>query len=246
MLARDLTTMASANETEGGMKCRAGSIAILIAVVSLAGATPSHAQKDFLAGAYLTGGFPMGDWGEIAGFGLGVDQTDVLIPDINRPLHIRSSLGVHYNFSRTTGVPPANIGPADKLDIETKNWSLFFGIGPEFGKSTGNVRPFIFGTAGFDTYWTSSTLSGTVGGLPYEAKHGDSRLAFAWSGGFGIRRVVSPGVLGEFSAEYRSGSGHKFLLPDEITTSGTVVNANRDDRTTDQIIVRVGTLFGGG
>lgn len=213
------------------------------AAVSVSDAPPTGGRA-ILAGAYLTGGFPMGDWGKIAGFGMGVDHTDVYVPNTARPFAIRSAMGLHYNFSRTVGVPQSNIGPNDKLDIETKNWSLLFGIGPEIGKTSGEIRPFAFGTIGFDTYWTSSTLAGTVGGLPYSAKHGDSRLSFAWSAGAGIRRHISPGVLGELSAEYRSGSGHEYLLPDQITTSGSTVNAKRDSRTSDQIIVRFGTLFG--
>src|SRR5262245_37084899 len=132
-------------EQEGGMKCRVGSIAMLVALVSMTAAMPSHAQdKGFLTGAYVTGGFPMGGWGKIAGFGLGIDNTDVLVPDTSRPLAFRGSVGLHYNFSRTESVPASNIGPTDKLDLETKNWSLFVGLGPELGKTQGDVRPFVF------------------------------------------------------------------------------------------------------
>ena len=224
-------------------KHRAVGIALVVALASTVGATASHAQKEVLAGGYFTAGFPMGDWGEIAGFGLGVDHTDILVPNTSSPLAIRSSLGLHYNFSRTVGVPSSNLPPNSLLELETKNWSLFFGVGPELGARTGNVRPFVFGTVGFDTYWTKSELAGTAGGSPYSANHGDSRLGFAWSAGVGARRVISESLLGEVSVEYRSGSGHKFLLPDEITGSGTTVNASRDSRTTDQIIVRLGTVF---
>ena len=224
-------------------KHRAVGVALLVALASMVGATASHAQKEILAGGYFTAGFPMGDWGEIAGFGLGVDHTDIIFPKPTGPLAFRSSLGLHYNFSRTVGVPSSNLPPNSLLELETKNWSLFFGVGPEFGARTGNVRPFVYGAVGFDTYWTKSELFGTAGGSPYSANHGDSRLVFAWSAGAGARRVLSDGLMGEVSIEYRSGSGHKFLLPDEITGSGTTVNASRDSRTTDQIIVRLGTLF---
>ena len=158
---------------------------------SMVGATASHAQKEVLAGGYFTAGFPMGDWGEIAGFGLGVDHTDILVPNTSSPLAIRSSLGLHYNFSRTVGVPSSNLPPNSLLELETKNWSLFFGVGPELGARTGNVRPFVFGTVGFDTYWTKSELAGTAGGSPYSANHGDSRLGFAWSAGVGARLEVT-------------------------------------------------------
>lgn len=216
---------------------------VLSLVVAMAGAAPATAQVEHQAGGYVIGSFPMGDWGEVAGFGLALDGTDIIRMGPEKPLAWRLSSGLLYNFSRTASVPPANIGPNDRLDLETKNWSLLFGIGPELGKREGPIRPFIYGTAGFDTYWTSSTLSGTVGGLPYSAEHGDSRIAFAWAAGGGLRRQITEGIQGELSVEYRSGTAHKFVLPGEVTTSGTAVFADRASRSSDQILVRLGTVL---
>jgi hypothetical protein len=205
---------------------------------------PEHAGGyKFLSGGYLAGAFPMGDWGEIAGFGLALDGASVAKPS-GKPFGLRSNFGLLYNFSRTVDVPAANGGPADKLSIETKNWSLFFGLGPEFSMPRGDVAPFIFGTVGFDTYWTGSELSGTANGLAYSAKHGDNRIAFAWSGGLGIRRKKVEGVGVELSAEYRSGIRHDFLLPEDVHVSAGGVTASRDSHSSDQIIVRVGTVLG--
>lgn len=218
--------------------------AVIGAALSLGTVAPAHAQRAYLGGGYMTGGFPMGDWGKIAGFGLGVDATNVTYPTPEKPIAIRSALGLQYNFSRTVGVPPANLGPGDKLDLETKNTSLYFGIGPEFSRKKGDVVPFLFGTAGFETYWTKSTLSGTAGGSAYSSDHGDSRIAFAWSAGFGIRKHVTDGSTVELSAEYRSGLTHKFMDPDAVTASGTAVTTNRDSHSSDQILIRIGTLLG--
>jgi hypothetical protein len=205
--------------------------------------SPASAQLEHLAGGYIVSSFPTGDWGEIAGFGLALDGTDVIRMGPEKPLAWRLSSGLLYNFSRTVDVPQSNVGANDRLELETKNWSILFGFGPEFGKRTGPVMPFVYGTVGFDTYWTSSTLQGTVGGSAYEAEHGDSRLSFAWAAGVGVRRRVSEGVLGEFSVEYRSGSDHRFLLPSEVTASGGNVVADRASRVSDQILVRLGTVF---
>ena len=222
---------------------RVARLIVLGSLALMAIAAPASAQIQHLAGGYFTGSFPMGDWGKIAGFGLGIDGTDVVRTGDDKPLAWRLSSGLLYNFSRTEGVPQGNIGPNDKLDLETKNWSLTFGLGPEFGKNSGPVRPFIFGTAGFDTYWTSSTLSGTAGGAPHSSEHGDSRIAFAWAGGVGIRRMVAEGYLGEISVEYRSGITHKFILPEEVRTSGGAVITDRASRTSDQILIRLGTVL---
>jgi opacity protein-like surface antigen len=223
---------------------RSAPLLLLCSAALVAVASPASAQYKYkhLAGGYLAGSFPMGDWGKIAGFGLALDGTDV-VHKAEKPLSWRVSSGLLYNFSRTESVPKANIGVNDKLDLETKNWSLLFGLGPEFSKP-GPVSPFIYGTVGFDTYWTSSTLSGTVGGLPYSSEHGDSRIAFAWAGGLGVRRHVTSGTMGELSVEYRSGIDHMFILPDEVKTSGTTVLTNRESRSSDQIIVRLGTVLG--
>ena len=53
-----------------------------------------------------------------------------------------------------------------------------------------------------------------------------------------------PGHMGELSVEYRSGLTHKFLLPDDVTNSGTNVITSRDSHASDQIVVRFGTAFG--
>ena len=198
---------------------------------------------EYLGGGYFVGSFPMGDWGKIAGFGLALDGATVTRKP-GRKFALRSNMGLLYNFSRTVDVPAGNLGANDKLSIETKNWSVFFGLGPEFSMPNKDVTPFFFGTVGFDTYWTKSELAGTAFGTSYSANHGDNRIAFAWSAGLGFRRRVAAGHLGELSAEYRSGIRHDFLLPDDVNTSGGAVNAKRDSHSSDQILVRFGTVFG--
>jgi len=204
---------------------------------------PPSVGTQHLAGGYVVGSFPQGDWGQIAGFGLALDGSDV-IKKPGKTFGIRSSMGLLYNFSRTVDVPTSQLGANDNLDIETKNWSLFFGIGPELVLSNKEVSPFIFGTVGFDTYWTSSTLSGTAGGSSYSAEHGDSRIAFAWAAGLGFRRKVGPGYQMELSAEYRSGTDHQYLRPEDVTSSGGSVTANRTSHSSDQILIRLGTVLG--
>jgi len=206
------------------------------------GTSSTHLKQ--LAAGYFLGSFPTGDWGKTAGFGFGLDGTDVIQRRAGSPFAIRSSLGLLYNFSRTVDVPSANVGPNDKLTIETKNWSLLFGLGPEWSARNKEVTPFIYGTAGFDTYWTKSELAGTAVGLPYSAEHGDSRIAFAWAAGLGLRRQLTPGKSAELSAEYRSGVTHEFLRPEDVKVINGGVVANRTSHTSDQILIRLGTVLG--
>lgn len=236
---------------------RTSMLVVLVAAASVAGgslahaaekaaadAPPAHSGPTYKQGGYFMGGFATGDWAKIAGFGLGLDGTNLVRLKPGKPLGIRSSLGLIYNFSRTVDVPGSNLGPNSALSLTTKNTSLLFGIGPELVKAEGDVKPFIFGTVGFNTYWTSSNMSGTAGGSPYSARFGDSRIAFAWSAGLGVRRPNVWGETAELSLEYRSGGGHMYVLPDEVTNTGTTVNVDRKSRNTDQIILRLGTVLG--
>jgi hypothetical protein len=216
----------------------------IVFVAAAAFATTASAEPQNLAGGYFVGAFPMGDWGDVAGFGLALDATDIVKPKRDKAFGVRTNLGILYNFSRTVDVPSANLQPNDDLSIETKNWSVFFGVGPELSAPNKTVTPFIFGTAGFDTYWTKSELAGTANGLSYSAQHGDSRMSFAWSGGVGIRRELAPGHLVELSGEYRSGLDHDYLLPTNVTNSGTAVQATRTRNTSDELLIRLGTVFG--
>lgn len=228
------------------MNPRRSPFLVPLMMTMLFAATVAHAKSDrvYLAGGYTVADFPLGDWGKIAGFGLGVDATNLTLMKKGSPLAVRSNFGFVYNFSRTQDVPSANLTPNSALSLETKNGTLYFGIGPELGKTTGPIDPFVFGTVGFNTYWTESDLSGTAGGLPYFSKFGDSRIAFAWAAGGGFRKHVTQGETVELSVEYRSGSGHKYVLPDEITNTGATVNVERKARDTNQLIVRFGTTLG--
>ena len=225
------------------MRLARGLFYVLMATAALAaGASLSHAQGTYANGAYLVGSLPMGHWGKIAGFGLGIDGANIVHTDPQKAFGIRSNLGWVYNFARTQDIPQANLTGNSKLAVETKNMSLYFGLGPEIGKQAGGL--FGFGTVGFNTYWTSSNMSGTAGGAPYYGKFGDSRIGFAWSAGAGIRKPSAngPGKI-ELSGEYRSGGGHMFIDPDEVTNTGTTVNVVRKARTTDQILIRLGSVF---
>lgn len=203
---------------------------------------PAHAEPAYLMGGNLAGSFPAGDWGDVAGFGLAIDGTNVSYPNEDKPFAVRASAGVLYNFSRTVDVPVANLAPNSDLGLETKNWSVYFGVGPELRLKGGSLSPFVFGTVGFDTYGTKSELTGTAGGAPYSTSQGDTRFSFAWAGGLGIRKDVGAGKHVEISAEYRSGTSHEFLLPGDVTGSGTTVTANRENHPSNQILLRIGTM----
>jgi hypothetical protein len=225
---------------------RSSLLALLAACGVVMTAGDSRAQEELLGeGGYVVASFPTGDWGEVAGMGLGLDGSTYLRPNPERLLNLRNSLGLCFNFGRTVGVPSSNLAAGDKLDLETSNTSLWFGVGPELGRAGEDLRGFVFGTVGLNVYWTNSKLKGTAGGQPYEANVGHTGTVFAWSAGLGLRRGMDalPGGGVELSAEYRSGVGYKYVMPGEVTSSGSGVLWDRKSHNADQILVRLGTVF---
>lgn len=219
-------------------------IALLAVVAAVACTSTAQAQIEFTEGGYIVFGFPTGDWGDVAGFSMGLDGTNITRPDPDKPFAVRSSMGWAFNFSNTVDVPQANAGSND-LTLQTSNNSLWFGIGPELGNAQGPTRPFVFATAGFNVYWTNSKLLGTVANQKYEANVGGTSTVFAWSVGAGLRKEMkqAPGGKVELSAEYHSGIGHKYVHPDEVTSSGSSVVWDRKTHNADEILVRFGTVF---
>jgi hypothetical protein len=218
----------------------------LVIATLVSGAGIGRADRIYLEGGYLVGGFPMGDWSKVAGAAMGLEGTNIVRLDASQLFAFRSTLGWEYNFSRTVDVSSSNLAPGDQLAIQTSNNTLYFGIGPELSKPSGPARGFIYGTVGFNTNWTNGGLDGTVAGNRYSSNVGATSTVFAWSVGGGLRKVMKgvPGGKIELSAEYRSGTGHNYLLPDDVHSSGGSVAWDRKGHAQDQVLVRLGTVYG--
>jgi opacity protein-like surface antigen len=204
----------------------------------------AHSAASVVEGGHISASFPTGDWGEVAGFGLGLENSGTIFPDSTKSFGIRQGGSLLYNFGKTVDVPSANLGANTSLQIETASTSLWLGIGPEFGKHTGNSRPFIYGTIGVAFNWIDSHLKGNVQGAGYDATVGQTSTTFAWTAGAGISKPVSsvPGGRLELSAEYRSFSDMDYLLPSAVSSSGSNVSWKRTPQNADQIIVRIGIV----
>jgi hypothetical protein len=219
---------------------------LLAIAVLVSGVGNVRADRVYLEGGYLVGGFPTGDWSKVAGAAMGLEGTNIVRLDATQLIAFRSTLGWEYNFSRTVDVSSANLTPGDQLAIQTSNNTLYFGFGPELSKPSGPARAFVYATVGFNTNWTNGGLDGTVGGNRYSANVGATSTVFAWSVGGGLRKTmkVVPGGKIELSGEYRSGTGHNYLLPDDVHSSGGNVAWERKGHIQDQILVRLGTVYG--
>lgn len=211
----------------------------LVAGVARAGASAE-------AGGYFSGSFPTGDWGQVAGFGIGLENSMTVFPDSTKSFGIRQGGSLIYNFGSNVDVPSANLDANTSLQIETAKTSLWLGIGPAFSKHTGNVRPFLYGTIGVAFNWIDSHLKGSVQGASYDATVGQTSTTFAWTAGAGLSKAMPslPGGRLELSAEYRSCIDQDYLLPAAVTSSGSNVSWKRTPQNADEIIVRLGILTG--
>jgi len=221
-------------------------IVFVVVALAMSGlmAGVAHAGASAEAGGYFSGSFPTGDWGGVAGFGLGLENAVTVFPDSTKSFGIRQGGSLIYNFGRTVDVPSASLDANTSLQVETANTSMWFGIGPEFSKRTGDARPFLYGTIGLAFNWIDSHLKGNVQGAGYDATVGQTSTTFAWTVGAGLSKAVSsvPGGRLELSAEYRSCIDQHYLLPGEVSSSGSNVSWDRTSQNADEIVVRIGIV----
>jgi hypothetical protein len=220
--------------------------AALVVPGLMAGAAHAASQTGGLVtkGGYLSASFPTGDWGDVAGFGLGLENATVVYPDSSNAFGLRSGGSLIYNFGKTVDVPSSSLGPNTTLAIDTHNTSLWLGIGPEFAKHTGNARPFVYGTIGVTFNWIDSHLQGNVQGVNYDATVGQTSTTFTYTVGGGISKPAAgvPGGRLELSAEYRNNNDQDYLLPSSVSSSGSTVSWSRTSQNASQIIVRIGIV----
>jgi hypothetical protein len=86
-------------------------IVFVVVALAMSGlmAGVAHAGPSAEAGGYFSGSFPTGDWGGVAGFGLGLENAVTVFPDSTKSFGIRQGGSLIYNFGRTVDVPSANL-----------------------------------------------------------------------------------------------------------------------------------------
>jgi len=111
------------------------------------------------------------------------------------------------------------------VDVNTDNFILDFGVGPQFTFGRGPMRPYVFGTAGFSYFATVSSLDGIDGGPDFAHTTNFDDITYALTGGGGILLALSRKVAMDFSAQWTLNGEVDYL------TRGDVVD-NRDGSVT--------------
>lgn len=79
------------------------------------------------------------------------------------------------------------------VDVDTDNFIVHLGLGPQFTFGSGPVRPYVYGTVGFSYFATVSSVSGTASFGNFASSTNFDDFTFATTGGGGLLLRLSNG-----------------------------------------------------
>lgn len=111
------------------------------------------------------------------------------------------------------------------VDVETENFIVDFGIGPQFTFGRGPMRPYVYGTAGFSYFATVSSLDGVDGGPDFAHTTNFDDVTYALTGGGGIMFRLSRKVSLDVSTQWTLNGDVEYLTRGDIVDypDGTIV-----------------------
>ena len=171
---------------------------------------------------------------------------------------------VHLNRSRTAAfrldgsfvvygsesfrTPLSPTVPFVDVDVRTTNYILSLGLGPQIFLGTGPLRPYIFGTAGFAYFGTTTSVSGTHEIESFASTTNFDDFTLALTGGGGISVQLSHGenpVALDLSASYQRNGLTEYLTEGdlyELPGGGWAVDPILSE--TNMVTYRVGVSIG--
>ncbi len=138
-------------------------------------------------GIGLVGANAIGDLGTVVDQGFGLHLAGGLPMGGDGHLRLRLDGGfVVYGVER---LHYCGISCRVASELTTTNNILFAGVGPELVLSRGDVRPYVYGTAGISYFLTSSSLDDHDGYGPYlqTTNYSDAVYGLRYGGGLRVR-----------------------------------------------------------
>ena len=111
-------------------------------------------------------------------------------------------------------VPLSPTVPFVDVDVQTTNSIFSAGLGPQIYLGRGPIRPYVYGTAGFAYFVTSTSVNGSHGDEPIASttNFDDFRWAFTGGGGLSIRVRGGENPLSlDLSASYQRNGMTEYL-----------------------------------
>ena len=198
-------------------------------------------------GIGLIGADAVGDLGTVVDQGFGVHLAGAMPMAADGQLRLRIDGGlVVYGYER---LRYCGISCRVASEVTTTNNILFAGVGPEVVLSRGDVRPYVYGTAGLSYFLTSSSLDDHDGYGPYLQTTNFSDLVYGVRYGGGLRVRVGGHrrpVFIDLGVERHDNGVAEYLTRGDIVDhpDGSVtLYPNRSDA--DLMTFRFGVSIGG-
>ena len=159
---------------------------------------------------------PVGEFQDYVDWGGGLGAYGVVNFDRRNQIGLRfgGSLVVYGHESY-----PAQLLPSTGriwVDVNTDNFIVDFGVGPQITFGRGPVRTYVYGTAGFSYFATVSSLDGADGGPDFAHTTNFDDITYALTGGGGILFSLSRAVSLDLSTQWTLNGDVEYLTRGDI------------------------------
>lgn len=200
---------------------------LLMALVLICSST---AMAGFAVGPNLFLSMPQEDFANVSGKGGGVGIKFLFSPPVMPGIGVRADLAFVVYGSETREDEVAGI----PVDVETRNQSVQFTVGPQFQTPMGPVRFYAAPMAGVYNYSTEVEIEGTDIG-----KTDFSTTKFGWNfvGGILVKIYSSP--LGKFDLDIDLMAKYH-TIKDAVETE---IDGHKETTDSNDITLHAGVLF---
>ena len=159
---------------------------------------------------------PTGEFREFVDWGGGLGMYGVVNFDRRNQIGLR--IGGSVTVYGHESYPAQLLPTAGRIwvDVQTENFIVDFGVGPQFTFGRGPVRPYVYGTAGFSYFATVSSLDGVDGGPDFAHTTNFDDVTYSLTGGGGLLMSISRRVSIDMSAQWTFNDEVDYLTPGDI------------------------------
>jgi hypothetical protein len=188
---------------------------------------------------------PQGAFRQHVGLGYGADAAYLFRLDAAGVWSIRTNVGVvnYGNESRRTPFSET-VGGRVMVDVTTANYIVPMIVGPQLGRPTGLVRPYVNAGVGGLAFFTESHVQGTGDFTPIASTTNHSTIVGTWALGAGVYMPLPVGgrhLELDLGMQYFGGDRARYLAPGSITDlPDAQISVTPLESTTHTAVIRFG------
>jgi len=188
---------------------------------------------------------PQGAFGERVGLGYGASAAYLFRLDDAGMWSLRADAGITtYGGESRRSMLSESVGDRVQVRVETSNYIAPVLFGVQLARPNGTVRPYANVGAGWQAFFTESTLRGTSDIIDFASTTNHSAWAPAWAVGGGVAMPVYSGrtsVQLDLGAQYVAGGRARYLTDGSIVDlPGGAIRVTPVESATHLVVVRVG------